>query len=74
MRSPGAEMIMNGGCDHFIEGARVLFTPEHCVLLWEDKYLFTGDYFAWLLPTIALDHFGTRAGIHGKNRSSQSEN
>ena len=45
---PGAEMILNGGCDHFIEGARVLFTPGHCVLFWEDKYLFTGDYFAWL--------------------------
>jgi glyoxylase-like metal-dependent hydrolase (beta-lactamase superfamily II) len=48
----GAEMILKGSCDHFIEGVRVPFTPGHtrghCAMLREDKYLFNGDHFASL--------------------------
>jgi glyoxylase-like metal-dependent hydrolase (beta-lactamase superfamily II)/ferredoxin len=47
-----AEIILDGQADHCIEEARILFTPGHtrghCVLLWDDRYLFTGDHFAWL--------------------------
>lgn len=48
---PGAEIILAGEGDHEIAGAGILFTPGHTrgslTLLLEDKYLFTGDHFAW---------------------------
>ena len=47
-----AEIILDGETDHHYSQARIVFTPGHTrghlVLLWEDKYLFTGDHFAWL--------------------------
>jgi glyoxylase-like metal-dependent hydrolase (beta-lactamase superfamily II)/ferredoxin len=49
---PDAEMILDDESEQLIGAARIVFTPGHtrghCVLLWDDKYLFTGDHFAWL--------------------------
>ena len=48
---PGAELVLSGEGDHEIEGAKILFTPGHTrgslCLIWQNKYLFTGDHFAW---------------------------
>jgi glyoxylase-like metal-dependent hydrolase (beta-lactamase superfamily II)/ferredoxin len=47
-----AEVILEGESDQVIDEGRILFTPGHTrghlVLLWREKYLFTGDHFAWL--------------------------
>lgn len=46
-----AEIILDGEDDFSIEDASIIFTPGHteghCVLLWQKKYLFTGDHLAW---------------------------
>ena len=48
---PDAEIVLAGEGDHEIEGAQILFTPGHTrgslSLVWQDKYIFTGDHFAW---------------------------
>ncbi len=55
-----AEIILEGESDHVIGSGRILFTPGHTrghlMLLWNDRYLFTGDHLAWL-PN--LNRFGS---------------
>ncbi|MDH5457904.1 MAG: MBL fold metallo-hydrolase [Nitrospinota bacterium] len=47
-----AEIILEGEEDSTIGPGTLIFTPGHTrghlVLLWEDKYLFTGDHFSWV--------------------------
>ncbi len=47
-----AELILEGDEKRIIKSAEIYFTPGHTrghqVLLWDKKYLFTGDHFAWL--------------------------
>ncbi len=55
-----AEIIVKGEIDRVFDDGRIIFTPGHSkghqVLLWKNKYLFTGDHFAWLRQ---LNHFGS---------------
>ena len=57
---PEAEMILEGDDSHRLDAGEIHFTPGHTeghlVLLWQDKYLFTGDHYAWDPP---LNHFGS---------------
>ncbi len=50
--SKEAEIVLSSDEDRIIDQGKIIFTPEHTkghqVLLWDDKYLFTGDHFAWL--------------------------
>lgn len=52
---PDAEIVLDGEGDHEIEQALIIFTPGHTrghmVLLWNRRYLFTGDHLAWQ-PTV----------------------
>ena len=47
-----SEIILQGEENFLIEKAKIIFTPGHTeghlVMLWDNKYLFTGDHFAWL--------------------------
>lgn len=47
-----AEIILKEQNDLFIGEARIIFTPGHteghCVLLWKNRFLFTGDHLPWL--------------------------
>ena len=47
-----AEILLQGEEDYSIGPGRIIFTPGHTaghlVLLWDERYLFTGDHFAWL--------------------------
>jgi glyoxylase-like metal-dependent hydrolase (beta-lactamase superfamily II)/ferredoxin len=47
-----AELILEEERDYVFAEGRVLFSPGHTrghlVLLWQEKYLFSGDHFAWL--------------------------
>jgi glyoxylase-like metal-dependent hydrolase (beta-lactamase superfamily II)/ferredoxin len=49
---PDAERILEQERDYPLADGQILYTPGHTkghtVLLWQDKYLFTGDHFAWL--------------------------
>ncbi len=55
-----AEIILDGEDVHRIDSGEIHFTPGHTqghlVLLWNGKYLFTGDHFAWI-PS--LNQFGS---------------
>ena len=55
-----AEVILEGDETHWIDSGEIHFTPghtrAHLVLLWDKKYLFTGDHFAWIL---GLNMFGS---------------
>jgi len=55
-----AEVILNGEEEHRMESGVIHFTPGHTrghlVLLWDNKYLFTGDHFAWIS---SLNRFGS---------------
>lgn len=55
-----AEVILEGEGAHRIKSGEIHFTPGHTrghlVLLWDNKYLFTGDHFAWLS---GLNQFGS---------------
>jgi len=46
-----AEIIVEGEDDYRIGSGNIIFTPGHTrghqVLLWKEKYLFTGDHFSW---------------------------
>ncbi len=46
-----AEIILEGEDDFKIGPGNIIFTPGHTrghqVLLWDNKYLFTGDHFSW---------------------------
>lgn len=49
---PDAEIILKDESDFQIGPAKVIYTPGHTqghqCLLWDDKYLFTGDHFAFI--------------------------
>ena len=49
---PDAELILKDDHDYTYPEGQVLFSPGHTrghvVLLWQEKYLFSGDHFAWL--------------------------
>ncbi len=55
-----AEVILTGSEDKIINKGKIIFTPGHTpghqVLLWDEKYLFSGDHFAWLNR---LNRFGS---------------
>lgn len=55
-----AEVILEGEGVHRIDAGEIHFTPGHTeghlVLLWNGKYLFTGDHFAWVA---SLGRFGS---------------
>jgi glyoxylase-like metal-dependent hydrolase (beta-lactamase superfamily II)/ferredoxin len=48
---PEAEVILDGKDDSVLGDAKIIFSPGHtaghCVLLWKNKYLFTGDHLPW---------------------------
>jgi len=48
---PDAEIILEGDAVHSMDAGSIHFTPGHTeghlVLLWQAKYLFTGDHYAW---------------------------
>jgi glyoxylase-like metal-dependent hydrolase (beta-lactamase superfamily II)/ferredoxin len=56
-----AELILEGEAMHRIDAAEIYFTPGHTeghlVLLWEKKYLFTGDHYAWVSDLNAFGSF-----------------
>lgn len=58
--SKNAEIILSSNGDKTINEGKIIFTPGHTqghqVLLWDEKYLFTGDHFAWLNR---LNRFGS---------------
>jgi len=58
--SKDAEIILSSEKDKIIDEGKIIFTPGHTqghqVLLWDEKYLFTGDHFAWLNR---LNRFGS---------------
>ncbi len=58
-----AEIIVEGEEDTQIGPGTIIFTPGHTrghqVLLWEDKFLFTGDHFSWFPK---LNRFGSFRG------------
>ncbi len=58
--SKDAEIILTNTEDKVIDEGKIIFTPGHTqghqVLLWDEKYLFTGDHFAWLNR---LNRFGS---------------
>lgn len=47
-----AEIILEGESENIIDQAKIIFTPGHThghlVMLWRDRYLFSGDHIAWL--------------------------
>ncbi len=47
-----AEIVLDGTELYVRDKAKILFTPGHTrghlVLLWDERFLFTGDHFAWL--------------------------
>ncbi|HTP42903.1 MAG TPA: MBL fold metallo-hydrolase [Nitrospiria bacterium] len=55
---PDAEMIIKGREETVLGPARLIPTPGHtqghAVLLWQDKYLFTGDHLFWSQEERAL--------------------
>lgn len=57
---PDAEIIIDGDECRRIDAGEIHFTPGHTqghlVLLWDSKYLFTGDHFAWIPD---LNRFGS---------------
>lgn len=48
---PDAEIILDGEAVYRTDSGEIHYTPGHTaghlVLLWESRYLFTGDHFAW---------------------------
>jgi glyoxylase-like metal-dependent hydrolase (beta-lactamase superfamily II)/ferredoxin len=55
-----AEIILEGEDTHMIDNGEIHFMPGHTaghlVLLWKDRYLFTGDHFAWIS---SMNRFGS---------------
>jgi len=55
-----AEIILEGDQSQRIDAGEIHFTPGHTeghlVLLWNGKYLFSGDHYAWDPP---MNHFGS---------------
>lgn len=55
---PGAEIVLKGSDDTVLGQARIIHTPGHTrghgALLWQDKYLFTGDHLFWSQDDHAL--------------------
>ncbi len=58
---PDAEIVLNGAADRVIGDARMIFTPGHtqghAVLLWKNRFLFTGDHLPWNSAAKALRPF-----------------
>jgi len=48
---PDSEIVLEGDCHFNQDKAEIIFTPGHsqghCVLIWDKKYLFTGDHLAY---------------------------
>lgn len=55
---PEAEIVLDKTEDIHLGHARIIHTPGHtqghCVLLWQEKYLFTGDHLFWSQDDHAL--------------------
>jgi len=47
-----AEIVLEDEDPYIIDSAKIYHTPGHTkghmVLLWQNRYLFTGDHFAWM--------------------------
>jgi len=59
---PGAEMIIDGDAPLELPGGFAVIptaghTAGHCVLLWQERFLFTGDHLAWDRDQQALTAF-----------------
>lgn len=58
---PDAEIILKGEADVVMGDARIIFTPGHtkghAVLLWKNRFLFTGDHLPWDSAAKALRPF-----------------
>ena len=58
---PDAEIVLDTAEDVVMGQAQIIHTPGHtrghCVLLWQEKYLFTGDHLAWSQEENALRAF-----------------
>ena len=73
-----SEIILQGEENFLIEKAKIIFTPGHTeghlVMLWDNKYLFTGDHFAWLRRLNDGVLSAISAGIHGRSRLNPLKN
>lgn len=59
---PDAEVVLDGEASwHLAPGFVAIFTPGHtrghCVLLYQDRFLFTGDHLAWDRNQLQLEAF-----------------
>ena len=56
-----AEIVLEGEENKEIDQANIIFTPGHTqghlVMLWRDRYLFSGDHIAWLQKVNQLGSF-----------------
>lgn len=56
-----AEIVLESESEQKIDQASIIFTPGHTqghlVMLWKDRYLFTGDHLAWLPSVNRLGSF-----------------
>lgn len=56
-----AEIVLDSETDTEIDQANIIFTPGHTkghlVMLWQDRYLFSGDHIAWLQRVNRLGSF-----------------
>lgn len=72
-----AEIILDGIEDLEIDKARIIHTPGHTkgsqVLLWDKKYLFTGDHYAYRRKIKAFGSFNTACWYSWKEQISSVE-
>jgi glyoxylase-like metal-dependent hydrolase (beta-lactamase superfamily II) len=58
LAQPDAEIVVENMEETTLGSSRIILTPGHtrghCVLLWREKYLFTGDHLAWSREENAL--------------------
>ena len=56
-----AEIVLEGERNEEIDQAKIIFTPGHTqghiVMLWKDRYLFSGDHIAWLQKVNRIGSF-----------------
>jgi glyoxylase-like metal-dependent hydrolase (beta-lactamase superfamily II) len=72
-----AEIVLDGQEDLIIDKAQIIHTPGHTkgsqVLLWDSKYLFTGDHYAFRKKINAFGSFNTACWYSWKEQISSVE-